>query len=175
MNNKKFGLGRGLEALLGEEDADFGLDKSKDYFIENTVFKNENSNEIDIEAIVPCRFQPRTEFNAEALETLASSIKEKVVHVKNETIEKYGVVSSQVAEEMAKNGRELLDVDICLSVTGNAGPTCEPGGKPVGCFYVGCATKDSVLVEEYNVSGSRSEIRETAVTKMKNIVTEVKI
>lgn len=77
MNNKKFGLGRGLEALLGEEDADFGLDKSKDYFIENTVFKNENSNEIDIEAIVPCRFQPRTEFNAEALETLASSIKEK--------------------------------------------------------------------------------------------------
>ena len=81
MNNKKFGLGRGLEALLGEDDVDFETDKSKsiDYFVENTVFKNENSNEISVESIVPCQFQPRTEFNAEALETLAASIKEKGV------------------------------------------------------------------------------------------------
>ncbi|MBR1840533.1 MAG: ParB/RepB/Spo0J family partition protein [Alphaproteobacteria bacterium] len=81
MNNKKFGLGRGLEALLGEDDVDFETDKSKsiDYFVENTVFKNENSNEISVESIAPCQFQPRTEFNAEALETLAASIKEKGV------------------------------------------------------------------------------------------------
>lgn len=81
MNNKKFGLGRGLEALLGEDDVDFETDKSKsiDYFVENTVFKNENSNEISVESIVPCQFQPRTEFNAEALETLAASIEEKGV------------------------------------------------------------------------------------------------
>ena len=45
--------------------------------MENSVFKNENSNEINIENIEPCSFQPRTEFNQEALETLAQSIKEK--------------------------------------------------------------------------------------------------
>ena len=73
MSNKKFGLGRGLEALLGEDDADFKSEDAKDInlLVENTVFKNEKSNEISIEAIIPCRFQPRTEFNA------ASSIKEK--------------------------------------------------------------------------------------------------
>lgn len=79
MSNKKFGLGRGLEALLGEDDADFKSEEVKDInlLVENTVFKNEKSDEISVEAIIPCRFQPRTEFNAEALEALAASIKEK--------------------------------------------------------------------------------------------------
>lgn len=79
-NNKKFGLGRGLEALLGDEDLNLNLDDETadvNSFVENSVFKNENSNEIDIENIEPCSFQPRTEFNQEALETLAQSIKEK--------------------------------------------------------------------------------------------------
>lgn len=79
-NNKKFGLGRGLEALLGDEDLNLNLDDETadvNSFVENGVFKNENSNEINIENIEPCNFQPRTEFNQEALETLAQSIKEK--------------------------------------------------------------------------------------------------
>ena len=80
--NKKFGLGRGLEALLGDEDINLNLDEETadvSSFVENGVFKNENSNEIKIEDIEPCCFQPRTEFNQEALETLAQSIKEKGV------------------------------------------------------------------------------------------------
>ena len=79
-NNKKFGLGRGLEALLGDEDLNLNLDDETadvNSFVENSVFKSENSNEINIENIEPCSFQPRTEFNQEALETLAQSIKEK--------------------------------------------------------------------------------------------------
>ncbi|MEE6207036.1 MAG: ParB/RepB/Spo0J family partition protein [Alphaproteobacteria bacterium] len=77
--NKKFGLGRGLEALLGDDDINLNLDDTKDIdsFVNNTVFKNENANEIEIEKIIPCSFQPRTEFNAEALQTLADSIKDK--------------------------------------------------------------------------------------------------
>lgn len=81
-NNKKFGLGRGLEALLGDEDINLNLDEETadvSSFVENGVFKNENSNEIKIEDIEPCCFQPRTEFNQDALETLAQSIKEKGV------------------------------------------------------------------------------------------------
>ena len=47
-NNKKFGLGRGLEALLGDEDINLNLDEETadvSSFVENGVFKNENSNE----------------------------------------------------------------------------------------------------------------------------------
>lgn len=80
-NNKKFGLGRGLEALLGDEDINLNLDDETtdvSSFVENTVFKSEK-NEIKISDIVPCSFQPRTEFDRDALESLAQSIKEKGV------------------------------------------------------------------------------------------------
>lgn len=80
-NNKKFGLGRGLEALLGDEEINLNLDDETtdvSSFVENAVFKSEK-NEIKISDIVPCSFQPRTEFDRDALESLAQSIKEKGV------------------------------------------------------------------------------------------------
>lgn len=80
-NNKKFGLGRGLEALLGDEDINLDLDSETadvNSLVENTVFKSEK-NEVKVSDIVPCSFQPRTEFDREALESLAQSIKEKGV------------------------------------------------------------------------------------------------
>src|SRR5574344_1623344 len=62
----------------------------------------------------------------------ANEVKENLAHVKSETIEKYGVVSKEVAEEMALGGLEALNVSVCVSFTGNAGPTAEPGEAPVG-------------------------------------------
>ena len=80
-NNKEFGLGRGLEALLGDEDINLDLDSETadvNSLVENTVFKSEK-NEVKVSDVVPCSFQPRTEFDREALESLAQSIKEKGV------------------------------------------------------------------------------------------------
>lgn len=80
-NNKKFGLGRGLEALLGDEDINLDLDSETadvNSLVENAVFKSEK-NEVKVSDVVPCSFQPRTEFDREALESLAQSIKEKGV------------------------------------------------------------------------------------------------
>ena len=102
--------------------------------------------------------------------TYSCEEKINIVGVKKETIEKYGVVSEEVAIEMAEKGRQLLNVDICVSVTGNAGPTTEPGGKPVGCFYVGISTKNGTTAEVYQKSGKRSEIRNSAVLAMRDLV-----
>ena len=52
----------------------------------------------------------------------SNDVKSEVVGVKKDTINEYGAVSCQVAEEMAQGGRKLLDVDICLADTGIAGP-----------------------------------------------------
>lgn len=101
--------------------------------------------------------------------TYSSLIKENVVGVKKETIDKFGVVSKEVAKEMAEKGRKLLDVDVCISVTGNAGPTCEPGDKPVGCFYVGISTKKTTYVEMFQKGGKRNRIRNSAVLAMRDI------
>ncbi|GAI26169.1 unnamed protein product, partial [marine sediment metagenome] len=67
----------------------------------------------------------------------SNEAKIKVVGVKEDTIKKYGAVSHQVAEEMARRGRRALAVDICLADTGIAGPSGTTPGKPVGLFYIG--------------------------------------
>lgn len=72
--NKKHGLGRGLEALLGEDDLNFNLDNIGTVETNNTGIKT-----LKIEELVPSSYQPRTEFNKEALDALVSSIKEKGV------------------------------------------------------------------------------------------------
>ncbi len=101
--------------------------------------------------------------------TYSCEEKINIVGVKSETIEKYGVVSKEVAKEMAELGRKLLNVDVCVSVTGNAGPTCEPGGKPVGCFYVGVATKEETTVKEFEKPLKRNMVRNEAVLAMRDL------
>ena len=79
-SNKKFGLGKGISALLGDDD-DILLDDSKDVenFVKNTVFKDEKDNEIAVDEISPCAFQPRSMFDEDSLQSLCDSIKEKGV------------------------------------------------------------------------------------------------
>ena len=102
--------------------------------------------------------------------TYATEIKEKVVGVKSVTIEKFGVVSEEVAKEMAECGRKLLNVDICVSVTGNAGPTCEPGGKPAGFYCVAVATKDGVTTKSFQKRSKRNGVRNSAVLAMRDMI-----
>lgn len=101
--------------------------------------------------------------------TYSSEEKINIVGVKKETIDKYGVVSEEVAKEMAELGRKLLNVDVCVSVTGNAGPTCEPGGKPVGCYYIGVSSKNGTTVKHFQEPQKRNEIRNGAVLAMRDL------
>ncbi len=101
--------------------------------------------------------------------TYSSEEKINIVGVKKETIDKYGVVSKEAAKEMAEKGRKLLNVDVCISVTGNAGPTCEPGGKPAGCFYIAAASKNGVVVEEHLKTQKRNKVRNSAVLAMRDL------
>lgn len=78
-SNKKYGLGRGLEALLGDDEINLNDVDDVENFVNNTVFKKDDANEIDIADITPCSFQPRTVFDEEALRSLSESIKEKGV------------------------------------------------------------------------------------------------
>ncbi len=72
--NKKHGLGRGLEALLGDDDLSFSLDSiNTSEIIENGI-KTVNVNDL-----YPSQYQPRKEFNEEALDALVKSIREKGV------------------------------------------------------------------------------------------------
>ena len=92
----------------------------------------------------------------------SNQAKVKVVGVSEETIERYGAVSAQVAEEMAERGRELLAVDVCLADTGVAGPGGATEEKPVGLFYFGLSGKDKTYSRQHNFAGNREENKRDA-------------
>ena len=77
--------------------------------------------------------------------TYATEEKINVVGVSKEVVDKYGVVSKECAEEMATKGAKALNVDYCISITGNAGPTAMEG-KPVGLIYIGVVVKYLVIL-----------------------------
>jgi len=92
----------------------------------------------------------------------SNEVKIAVVGVRKATIDKYGAASEQTAQEMAQGGRRLLNVDICISDTGIAGPSGGSPEKPVGLFYVGLAAKDECLCQKHIFSGSREENKQDA-------------
>ena len=49
----------------------------------------------------------------------SNSIKTDVLSVSKETIEKHGVVSNKVSEELAYGIKKILNLDVAISVTGN--------------------------------------------------------
>ena len=86
-------------------------------------------------------------------------VKQKVLHVKKETIATHGVVSAECAKELAENVATLMDTDIGISFTGVAGPE-ELEGKPVGTVFIGMAIKGKpTRVEKLNLGGNRTANR----------------
>jgi nicotinamide-nucleotide amidase len=85
----------------------------------------------------------------------SNETKTAVVGVKKATLESHGAVSEQTALEMARGGRRLLDVDICVSDTGIAGPAGSTPSKPVGLFYLGLAAKDTSFSHTHSFPGDR--------------------
>lgn len=72
------------------------------------------------------------------------------------------VVDARTAEQMALGGRELLDADVVVSVTGSAGP--EPLEKPPGAMIIGVSTPERTQAKELRMSGDRERIRTYGVT-----------
>lgn len=91
---KKQALGRGLSALLKDPENDIKSveDKNADKVVGNIL-------EVDIEAIEINPFQPRTNFNEEALQELATSIKElgviQPITVRKLDFNKYQLISGE--------------------------------------------------------------------------------
>lgn len=100
----------------------------------------------------------------------ANSLKHKFLDVSEETLEEFGAVSREVAEEMATGIRTRTDADIGLAVTGIAGPGGGTEGKPVGRVYIGIATPGGTWVSKFQFEGNRNEIREVTAQSGLDII-----
>lgn len=96
--------------------------------------------------------------------TYSNKAKRKLLGVKKATLQKYGAVSEQVAEEMARGAALCAKADVSVAVTGIAGPDGGTEEKPVGLVYIGCSVKGKVTVRKYQFSGNRGKVRESAVS-----------
>ena len=102
-----------------------------------------------------------------------TDVKEKILHVSHETLESYGAVSPQTAEEMAEGVRALMGSDLAVSVTGVAGPDRDERGNPVGCVYLGFTDGETTIVRKpEGLGSSREEIRRNAVEYALNMLME---
>jgi len=97
--------------------------------------------------------------------TYATASKVKVLGISEDIINKYSVVSKEVAEAMAKNVRTLFDSDYAISTTGNAGPSKGDSDAEVGTVWIAIAAKDHVYSEVFNFGDHREKVIGRATNK----------
>ena len=95
--------------------------------------------------------------------TYSNKAKRRLLGVKKGTLQKYGAVSVQTAEEMAKGAAVSFKADVAVATTGIAGPDGGSEEKPVGLVYISCCVKGRTVVKECRFSGNRDKVREAAV------------
>lgn len=98
--------------------------------------------------------------------TYANSVKEGLIGVSHESLEKFGAVSEQVALEMARGVRKAVGADIAVSTTGIAGPDGGTPEKPVGTVWVGISSEkgDRAVLLRLSPRRERSYIRTLAAS-----------
>ncbi len=85
--------------------------------------------------------------------------KTRVLRVSRETLDDQGVVSRECAREMAQGGRELFGADICVALTGAAGPDPH-GGALVGEMWVAIETDEGISHQRgFRAPGDREQVR----------------
>lgn len=107
--------------------------------------------------------------------TYATTLKEQLLGVSEETVSQFGVVSAECAAEMAEGARRATGATWGVSTTGVAGPD-EQEGKPVGLVYVGVAGPiggSGTAVRELRLDGDRNEIRSQTVVEAAKLLLEL--
>ncbi len=102
--------------------------------------------------------------------TYSNRAKTEELGVGQEILEKYGAVSQETATAMVKGLKKVTESDVCISITGIAGPDGGTDEKPVGLVYIAALYKESIMCEKYNFIGSRSKIRNYASNYALNII-----
>lgn len=95
----------------------------------------------------------------------ATESKVNILNVSEDDIQKYSVVSEQVAKAMAKGVLELYDTDYAISTTGNAGPLKGEADAEVGTVWIGLATKTEVYAQVFKFSNQREKTIMKATNK----------
>ena len=102
-----------------------------------------------------------------SLVTYTERAKMEELGVSPKTLKEFSAVSARTAEEMAEGLHRASGSDVCVSVTGYAGPTGGTEEDPVGTFYVGLYHDGRCTSQRFTTRRpTRMRVREYAVLQM---------
>lgn len=104
----------------------------------------------------------------ESYATYSEEAKMRILGVSKETLNKYTVYSSEVAEEMAEGLKKVTHANVCASVTGKA----EDESGICKCDYC-IIVNDSKVLENVSFQGSRNQVRTTQTKHIMNRIIEI--
>jgi nicotinamide-nucleotide amidase len=107
--------------------------------------------------------------------TYSNKAKQQMLGVTPTTIDVYGAVSTECAEEMAKGALAHASVDLAISITGIAGPTGAVLGKPIGLVYFCAASRSGRVIAHDRKYGDigRSNVRRQSVLQALSMLQEL--
>jgi len=100
----------------------------------------------------------------------ATETKINVLGVDEATINKYSVVSAEVAKDMALNIKKIMKTDYAIATTGNAGPSKGDSNAEIGTVFIALATPNEVTIHEFNFGQPRDKVIDRAVNKSLEIL-----
>jgi nicotinamide-nucleotide amidase len=107
----------------------------------------------------------------ESAVTYSNDAKMRRLGVKKETLEKHGAVSEQCVREMAAGIAKESGADLCISVSGIAGPAGGNDAKPVGNVWMSLWFKGQVSAWHMRMPGEREvfkwRVARTALNAMR--------
>jgi nicotinamide-nucleotide amidase len=95
----------------------------------------------------------------------ATEVKETVLGIAKEMIEKHSVVSFEFVKAMALAAQQIMKTDYAIATTGNAGPLKGDSNAEIGTVFIALATPNEVIVEEFNFGQPREKVIDRAVSK----------
>lgn len=102
----------------------------------------------------------------------ANDVKEKVLGVSGEDLERHGAVSEPVVRQMAEGVRRLLGADYGVATSGVAGPTGGTPEKPVGTVWIAVASPEGTVAERFVFSFTRERNIDKATMKALGMLLE---
>lgn len=95
----------------------------------------------------------------------ATQVKEDLLNISQELIDKESVVSEAVAIAMATEGQKMFKTDYVIATTGNAGPLKGDADAEVGTVFIAIATPEKVFAEQFDLGQPREKVIDRAVNK----------
>ena len=105
------------------------------------------------------------------LVTYSNQAKISILKVPKQIIKKHGAVSIQCCLSMVNNLSKISKSEVCVSITGIAGPKGGTKQKPVGLVYIGVKNRKKITVSKNQFKNKgRSAIQKATVKKALNLI-----